>query len=97
MPKSKKRAHAGDVDDEQDKTCPFQVVNVDSGGEKEKKSAKRRRQASEEEEHSRIFTQLPPFSPSGEFQSFKSLDRQYRVVPSKPWSDMTRYNSFVCE
>lgn len=45
----------------------------------------------------KIYFQPSPFHPSGKFKTNPNLDVHYRVEPAKEWTEMTRYNSFVCE
>ena len=42
-----------------------------------------------------VFVQSSPFKPSGKFKTCQTLDTSYFVKPSKRWTNMTRYNSFV--
>jgi len=82
--------------DESRAECPFSVRLVDPK-EKEQKGKKRRKKTEGEEDDGtkKILQQLSPFSPSGKFKTFETMDVHYMVEPAKRWSDMTRYNSFV--
>lgn len=94
MTSSKKRPRFSEPDD--DKTCPFTIKYV-YPGEADKKNTKRRRQTDDDDENTKVFSQLSPFAPTGKFtnKTYETLDVQYKVQPSKAWSEMTRYNSFV--
>ena len=72
--------------------CPFSAYVV-LDKEKEQKNKKRRKTAGGDEEPK---LQASPFSPSGTFKTYDTMDVYYRVEPSSKWTEMTRYNSFVC-
>lgn len=67
--------------------CPFSVVTVSS-------KRKRKRDTRETEQE---LLQRSPFQPKGRFLTHDTMDLAYIVEPHKRWSDMTRYNSFVCK
>jgi hypothetical protein len=73
--------------------CPFSAFVV-TDKEKDQKNKKRRRTAGGDDEP-KILSQPAPFSPSGAFKTHETMDVHYKVEPSKRWTDMTRYNSFV--
>ncbi|MBE3045568.1 hypothetical protein IMZ48_24080 [Candidatus Bathyarchaeota archaeon] len=73
--------------------CPF-TVTIES--EFNKKAPKRRKSGKDAPEPPRkIYRQLSPFSPIGQFKTHETLDIDYAVEPSAKWQEMTRYNSFV--
>lgn len=94
MSASKKRPR----EDESRAECPFTVRIVDPK-EKEQKAKKRRKQidagGAEEDPVKKVLEQLSPFAPTGKFKSHETMDYHYAVEPTKKWSEMTRYNSFV--
>ena len=67
--------------------CPFSVVTV---------STKRKRKRDTRETEQQLL-QRSPFQPKGRFLTHDTMDLAYIVEPHKRWSDMTRYNSFVCK
>ena len=67
--------------------CPFSVVTV---------STKRKRKRDTRETEQQLL-QRSPFQPKGRFLTNDTMDLAYIVEPHKRWSDMTRYNSFVCK
>ena len=78
--------------------CPFSIKIVDPKDKEQKKKKRRRTDGGEEDDGAqRINMQLSPFTPSGKFKTFETLDIHYQVDPAKRWTDMTRYNSFVCK
>lgn len=86
--------------------CPFQVHIVDPVVAEKKKNKKRRRTVGGKAESiddedtdpaDKIHSQPSPFHPSGKFKTYPNMDVHYKVEPAKDWTDMTRYNSFVCE
>jgi len=82
--------------DEARAECPYSIRLVDPK-EKEQKGKKRRKRTEAEEDDGikKTLPQLSPFSPSGRFKTYETMDVHYVVDPAKQWSDMTRYNSFV--
>jgi hypothetical protein len=74
--------------------CPF-TASVVPDKDRDQKSKKRQKTSGQDDEP-KINTQLSPFSPSGTFKTYDTMDVFYKVEPSKRWTDMTRYNSFVC-
>jgi len=82
--------------DESRAECPFTPRVVDPK-EKEQKGKKRRKRsdALEDDSSKKIMHQLSPFSPTGKFRTYETMDYDYVVDPAKKWSEMTRYNSFV--
>lgn len=88
--------------------CPFRVIVDPVVADKKKKNNnnKRRRTAGGKAESvddedadpaDKLNFQQSPFHPSGKFRTYPNLDVNYKVEPAKDWTDMTRYNSFVCE
>lgn len=77
--------------------CPFSVRIVDPKDKEQKKNKKRRRTEGGEDDdvEKKSNLQLSPFSPSGKFKTYGTMDVHYQVDPAKKWTDMTRYNSFV--
>ena len=74
--------------------CPFSAYVV-ADKEKEQKHKKRRKTTGGGgDEDPKL--QASPFSPSGTFKTHDTMDVYYRVEPSAKWTEMTRYNSFVC-
>lgn len=75
--------------------CPFSIRLVDPR-EKERKKKKPRRDIEDGDEgDKKVLIQMSPFSPSGKFKTYETMDIHYAVEPAKRWSEMTRYNSFV--
>lgn len=77
--------------------CPFSIRLVDPKEKEQKKKKRRRTEDGEDEGTKKIFPQLSPFTPTGKFRSYETMDVHYQVDPANKWSEMTRYNSFVCE
>lgn len=77
--------------------CPFSIKTVDPKDREQKKKKKRRRTENGEEDDTslRINLQPSPFAPCGKFKTHQTMDLHYYVDPTKRWTDMTRYNSFV--
>lgn len=73
--------------------CPFAAFVV-TDKERSQKNKKRRKTAGGDDEP-KILLQGSPFSPSGAFKTHETMDVHYKVEPSRRWTDMTRYNSFV--
>ena len=82
--------------DESRAECPFSIRPVDPR-EKERKKKKARRDADDGDDggDKKVLIQMSPFSPSGKFKTYETMDVHYAVEPAKKWSEMTRYNSFV--
>lgn len=83
--------------------CPFSIHIVDPKYKNQKKRRKyknqkkrRRTDAGKYDDAStKIKLQMSPFGPSGKFKTHKTMDLHYQVKPTRQWTDMTRYNSFV--
>lgn len=78
--------------------CPF-TVRLAPSKDRDLKKKKRRKDDDPDEANPKIPIQLTPFAPTGKFKTHETMDIAYSVEPqsaSKRWSDMTRYNSFVC-
>ncbi|KAK3310659.1 uncharacterized protein B0T15DRAFT_387593 [Chaetomium strumarium] len=94
MASSRKRPRAEPEDNRAE--CPFSVKTVDPKDKDQKKKKRRRTESGEEEDVTqKVPVQLSPFTPSGKFKTHETMDLYYQVEPSKKWTDMTRYNSFV--
>ncbi|KAK1755075.1 hypothetical protein QBC47DRAFT_208541 [Echria macrotheca] len=76
--------------------CPFSIKIVDPKDKEQKKKKRRRTDGQEDDDATqRINLQMSPFAPCGKFKTYETMDLHYQVDPSKKWTDMTRYNSFV--
>jgi hypothetical protein len=96
MASARKRPRQETADDARAE-CPFHIPDINLKSTEQKNKKRRRKTSGDDEEVStKTLQQLSPFSPSGKFTTYETLDRPYTVEPSKKWSDMTRYNSFVC-
>ncbi|EAQ92828.1 hypothetical protein CHGG_01063 [Chaetomium globosum CBS 148.51] len=94
MASARKRPRAEPEDNRAE--CPFTIKIVDPKDKEQKKKKRRRTENGDEEDTAqRINIQLSPFAPCGKFKTHESMDLYYQVDPSKRWTDMTRYNSFV--
>jgi hypothetical protein len=89
------RKRTRDIDEASRAECPFSVRLIDPKDRDQKKKKRRRNDDDADDSHSKIPVQMSPFAPSGKFKSFETMDIHYMVEPSKRWSEMTRYNSFV--
>ncbi|KAK2610979.1 hypothetical protein N8I77_004363 [Diaporthe amygdali] len=89
------RKRTREVDEASRAECPFSVRLIDPKDRDQKKKRRRRNEEDGDDSHSKIPVQMSPFAPSGKFKSFETMDIHYVVEPSKRWSEMTRYNSFV--
>ncbi len=77
--------------------CPFSIKIVDPKDKDQKKKKRRRTEGGEEDDSAQRHQYAAlPFAPSGKFKTYETLDLHYQVEPAKKWTDMTRYNSFVC-
>lgn len=83
------------IDDTSRAECPFWIRHVDPR-ERELKKKRRRKDDDGEGDNPKIPVQMSPFAPTGKFKTHETMDIHYAVEPSKRWSEMTRYNSFVC-
>ncbi|KAK3941494.1 hypothetical protein QBC46DRAFT_99875 [Diplogelasinospora grovesii] len=76
--------------------CPFSIKIVDPKEKKHKDKKRRRTEGGGgDDDDTKFHVQLSPFAPSGKFKSHETMDLHYQVDPSKKWTEMTRYNSFV--
>lgn len=58
--------------------------------------AKKRKNDSASGDEKKLPFQTSPFEPAGKFRNRETMDIHYSIEPRKNWTDMTRYNSFVC-
>jgi hypothetical protein len=95
MASARKRPRAEPEDNRAE--CPFTIKIVDPKDKEQKKKKRRRTDngGDEEDTAQRINLQMSPFAPCGKFKTHETMDLYYQVDPSKRWTDMTRYNSFV--
>ncbi|KAK3300844.1 uncharacterized protein B0H64DRAFT_25025 [Chaetomium fimeti] len=94
MASARKRPRAEPEDNRAE--CPFTIKIVDPKDKEQKKKKRRRTENGDEEDTAqRINLQMSPFAPCGKFKTHETMDLYYQVDPSKRWTDMTRYNSFV--
>jgi len=78
--------------------CPFSVkVAYPRDGVQKKKKRRRTDGGEEDDVENKIHLQMSPFAPCGKFKTNDSMDLHYQVMPAKRWTEMTRYNSFVCK
>lgn len=90
------RKRTREVDEASRAECPFTIRLIDPKDRDQKKKRRRRNDDdSDDSRDNKIPVQMSPFAPSGKFKSFETMDIHYVVEPSKRWSEMTRYNSFV--
>ncbi|KAF3762359.1 hypothetical protein M406DRAFT_294033 [Cryphonectria parasitica EP155] len=82
------------IDEASRAECPFSIRHVDPR-ERELKKKRRRRDDEPDGDNPKIPVQMSPFAPTGKFKTHETMDIHYAVEPSKRWSEMTRYNSFV--
>ncbi|KAF3009231.1 hypothetical protein E8E14_008930 [Neopestalotiopsis sp. 37M] len=98
MAAARKRARP-ELDKEVEADCTFTIEYPNpSTKDKDNKAKKRRRVDSDSPAPvAKVGFQPSPFAPHGKFlkDPGNNMDRHYRVSPSKEWTDMTRYNSFV--
>lgn len=92
MAAARKRPRDG-IDEASRAECPFTIRIVDPKERENKK--KRRRKDEDEDANPKIPVQMSPFAPTGKFKTHETMDLHYMAEPSKRWSEMTRYNSFV--
>jgi len=95
MASARKRPRAETEDNRAE--CPFTIKVVDPKDKDQKKKKRRRTEGGEEDDAPKINLQMSPFTPSGKFKTYETMDVYYQVDPAKKWTDMTRYNSFVCK
>ena len=96
MASARKRPRAEAEDNRAE--CPFTIKIVDNKEKEQKKKKRRRTDGGEDDDvGQKVSLQMSPFSPCGKFRSHETMDLYYQVEPAKKWTDMTRYNSFVCE
>jgi len=93
MASARKRPRAETEDNRAE--CPFTIKVVDPKDKDQKKKKRRRTEGGEEDDAPKINLQMSPFTPSGKFKTYETMDVYYQVDPAKKWTDMTRYNSFV--
>lgn len=88
------RKRPREIDEASRAECPFTIKLVPPK-ERELKKKKRRKDDDPDESNPKTPLQMSPFAPTGKFKTFETLDIVFSVDPSKRWTDMTRYNSFV--
>ncbi|KAH8743133.1 hypothetical protein F5883DRAFT_49121 [Diaporthe sp. PMI_573] len=76
--------------------CPFSVRQIDTKKSWQKKRKQGRTNDDADNGDDDILVHVSPFRLSAVSGSFKTMDIRYKVEPAKWWSEMTRYNSFVC-
>ncbi|KYK55405.1 ebs-bah-phd domain-containing protein [Drechmeria coniospora] len=91
--KSRKRSRA--VTDENRADCPFTVSMVSTPSYEEWDHTTKKRKRNGPDDGRKESVQASPFEPRGKFKTHSNMDVSYTVEPSRPWFDMTRYNSFV--
>ncbi|KAI6522273.1 hypothetical protein MCOR05_010346, partial [Pyricularia oryzae] len=75
--------------------CQFTVEVLES----ERHRAQKRRKVIAANENGNLrkprLRQLSPFTPTGRFATYDTMDVSYTVEPAREWKRMTRYNSFI--
>lgn len=94
MSSARKRPRSETTEDSRAE-CPFTIRVVDPKEKEQKKKKRRRTDGEDDDGAQKMSLQLSPFTPTGRFKTYETMDLYYQVDPPKRWTDMTRYNSFV--